>query len=315
LSANVRWIFLIFILCFTAQTVSAGTVRTFMERNNDDIQDDSDRWDGMAGVPKGVKRFQNVPYGPDNKQRFDVYISASGRLQDAPVIFMVHGGGWRHGDKGSKSVVENKVAGWVPRGIIFISINYRLLPQADPLAQADDVARALAAAQARARSWGGDPSKFILMGHSAGAHLVALLTADPSRISRAGVKPCLGSILLDSAAMDVVQIMEGKHLRLYDNAFGDQRSYWQSASPIHALSAKTPPILAVCSTRRADSCPQAKAFTDKAASFGAKVKVLEENLSHREINKELGAGNGYTKPVEDFMGSLDPSVQRALNGK
>ena len=62
-------------------------------------------------------------------------------------------------------------------GIIFVSVDYRMLPQQDALAQADDVARALAFAQSRARSWGGDPGKFILMGHSAGAHLVALLAA------------------------------------------------------------------------------------------------------------------------------------------
>jgi hypothetical protein len=41
------------------------------------------------------------------------------------------------------SVVRNKVANWVPRGFIFVSVNYRLLPDAAPLLQAEDVARAL----------------------------------------------------------------------------------------------------------------------------------------------------------------------------
>ena len=60
---------------------------------------------------------------------------------------MVHGGAWRMGDKAASNVVENKVARWVPRGVLFISANYRLLPEADALAQANDVARALARAQ------------------------------------------------------------------------------------------------------------------------------------------------------------------------
>src|SRR5207247_470736 len=112
--------------------------------------------------------------------------------------FMVHGGAWVLGDKASPGVMENKVARWAARGYILLSVDYRMIPEADPLEQAEDVARALAAAQAKAASWGGDPSKFVLMGHSAGAHLVGLLAADPARAFKRGAKPWLGAVLLDS---------------------------------------------------------------------------------------------------------------------
>ena len=66
---------------------------------------------------------------------------------------MVHGGAWRFGDKGASPVFENKVARWVAPGVLFISANYRLLPEADALVQVDDAARALARAQEEAASY------------------------------------------------------------------------------------------------------------------------------------------------------------------
>src|SRR5215510_763085 len=108
-----------------------------------------------AEVPAGVTVQKNVAYGADLEQRFDVYLPA--HPDHAPILFMVHGGGWRRGDKDNPGVIENKVAHWVPQGVIFVSVNYRMLPEADPLTQADDVALALAKVQDLAAGWGGDP--------------------------------------------------------------------------------------------------------------------------------------------------------------
>lgn len=245
---------------------------------------------------------RDIAYGTDPAQRMDVYLPQ--HPHGAPVVFMVHGGAWRIGDKASAGVIENKAARWLPKGIIVVSVNYRMLPAADPLTQANDVARALARAQGLTTSWGGDPSRFILMGHSAGAHLVALLVAAPDVVKQQGARPWLGTILLDSAALDVMQIMTSKHLRLYDQAFGTDPDYWRAASPFHRLSDRPAPLLAVCSTQRDDACPQARIFTGKASSLGARSSVLPVDLSHREINHDLGLSSAYTDSVESFMRSL-----------
>src|SRR5688572_12603738 len=160
-----------------------------------------------------VTVVRDVAYGADPKQRFDVYIPGGAR--NAPVVLMVHGGAWRTGDKRSRGVVGRKVERWSRAGIVVISVNYRMLPGADPVEQARDVARALAAAQARLGEWGGAPGKVVLMGHSSGAHLVALLDARPSLATSLGARPWLGAVILDSAALDVVQTMTLSHLRLY----------------------------------------------------------------------------------------------------
>lgn len=265
----------------------------------------------IDAIKRQVTILRNVRYGNDNLQTMDVYLPRKPRT-GMPVIFMVHGGAWRFGDKTAHSVVVNKVARWVPRGFIFVSVNYRMLPAAAPLQQAEDVARALATAQARAASKGGDPAKFILMGHSAGAHLVALLDADPALAYKVGARPWLGAVALDSAALNVVKIMQRRHYRLYDRAFGSDPAYWRKASPFYALAATAKPILLVCSTRREHSCPQARSFAAAASALGVRAEVQGEDLTHRQINATLGEPGAYTDAVERFMASLDPVVKRAL---
>jgi acetyl esterase/lipase len=313
-------VYAVFVLLFFACGVSfAGPIRDKIQeriserkaqQSQDEFEDDSNS-QGQAALPGGVRIERDVAYGSDKKQTFDVYIPK--QAKGAPVIFMVHGGAWRLGDKSSQAVIEHKVARWVPKGFIFISTNYRMLPGADPVEQAKDIARAIALAQAKAESWRGDSNEFILMGHSAGAHLVALLSTDRALSSGIVKKPWLGTIALDSAAYDIVQIMEKPHLRLYDRAFGSDKQYWKAASPFYALTKKTKPILAVCSARRDDSTAQARQFANKAASLGVKVTVLEKDFSHREINALLGQDKAYTAEVESFMAGLDKSVANILH--
>jgi arylformamidase len=264
----------------------------------------------QPSVPAGTRVISDVAYGDDPRQRFDVYAPA--QAHDAPVIVMVHGGAWAFGTKSARNVVENKVARWVPKGFIVISIDYPMLPDTAPLAQADDVARALAFAQRHAREWGGDPAQFVLMGHSAGAHLVALITTDTAIARQRGVQPWLGTVSLDSAALDVVDIMRQRHLPLYDRAFGNDQAGWIAASPMQQMQGRIVPFLAVCSSKREDSCPQAQRFVAKAASFGSSAKMLPEDLTHEQINEQLGTASDYTDNVEAFMRALSPVVARAL---
>jgi acetyl esterase/lipase len=107
---------------------------------------------------------------------------------------MVHGGAWRLGDKKSQSVVENKVNYWVNKGYIVISTNYKLLPEALVNEQLNDVAKALEFAQAKSASWGGDKTKFIIMGHSAGAHIIALIASSSSVYTTHSITPPIAAM-------------------------------------------------------------------------------------------------------------------------
>ncbi|MFT3805298.1 alpha/beta hydrolase [Arenimonas sp.] len=264
-----------------------------------------------AALPAGARVLRDVAYGSDPAQRYDIYLP--GRAANAPVVFMVHGGGWRVGDKTHDKVVDNKIGRWLPKGFVLISANYRMLPTQDALGQAEDVARALAHAQKHAREWGGDPRRFVLMGHSAGAHLVALISADPARYSPFGVAPTLGTVSLDSGAIDVVAKMQTRHLPLYDAAFGDDPSRWRLASPTHALVRGAAPLLAVCSSERRDQpCNEAKNYLARAHSLGVRAELLPQAKTHAEINQQLGLPGAYTDAVERFLASLDDGIAALL---
>lgn len=258
--------------------------------------------EGQADLAAGSKTYRDIAYGNHPLQKLDIYVPEG--AANAPVILMVHGGGWRNGSKSSPRVVDNKVAYWLPKGYIFISVGNRLLPDADPLEQAQDVARAIAAAQNRVRSLGGDPRRFVLMGHSAGAHLVTLLSADPGMAARFGAKPWRGTVALDSAAYDVVEIMQGQHPKLYDDAFGTDRQFWRQASPIARLNANAPPMMLVCSSQRRQSCAQARDFDKKARSLGVRIDVSPVAKSHGAINADLGKPGAYTRSVDNFIQRL-----------
>jgi len=256
-------------------------------------------------VPAGVRRIADLAYGADPRQRLDVYLPDAPLPPHAPVIVMVHGGAWMVGNKALPQVVENKAARWVPRGTVFVSIGYRLVPQVGPLEQADDVAHALAEVQRLAPKWGADPERVVLMGHSAGAHLVALLGASPALAQRAGARPWLGTVALDSAALDLTALMRQPHARFYDRVFGKDPALWPAASPTEQLTAGAPPMLLVCSTQRVDgSCAQSQRFAARANARGVRASVSEQDLSHLEINATLGLPGQETDAVQAFFDAI-----------
>ncbi len=261
---------------------------------------------GMA-LPAGVRKLADVSYGSASRQRIDVYLPPPGTapVGGAPILVMVHGGAWIFGDKSSPGVVGEKLAHWTAHGWILVSVNNRLWPEADPLTQARDVASAIALVQKQAASWSGDARRLILMGHSAGAHLVALLAASPTLAAQSGAAPWAGTVVLDSAAIDLTPLMRHRHARFYDRVFGSDPAAWHDMSPTDRLEAGAGSLLLVCSTLRSDdSCGQTRQFANRAATLGVVAPVHQEALSHLEINASLGRPGAYTDAVDAFIASV-----------
>lgn len=260
----------------------------------------------------------NLAYGEQPLQTLDVFLPKAATSRGAaPIIVMVHGGGWCVGDKANLGVTQNKVARWVPKGFLFVSVNYPMVSQgSDALAQAHHIARAVAFVQANAAVWGGDPHRLILIGHSAGAHLVSLVNADAKLRAMENVQPLLGVISLDAGAINVVEQMPRVYPAMkqrYREAFGEVESGWVAASPFHQLDSSAAPWLGVCSTlRKDDPCGQARAYVEKSQGLGVRAVILPEAKSHGEINKEVGLPGDYTEAIERFMASLDPLVATLL---
>jgi acetyl esterase/lipase len=138
-----------------------------------------------ASVPR-----TEVAYGPGPRQRMDVYraLDSTGAplATPAPVVIFVHGGSWHTGSKGDYAWVGKALA---QQGFTAVLPNYGLMPATRFPAFVDDVAQAVAHARAHAAAWGGDTTNVVLMGHSAGAHLAALVAYDPRYLARQGMSP------------------------------------------------------------------------------------------------------------------------------
>ncbi len=269
--------------------------------------DADDSW-----LPAGTIVHRDVAYGADPLQKLDVY--EPGNAADAPILLMVHGGGWKRGDKAAPGVVDNKVAYYVPRGVIVVSTNYRLHPDADPVTEAHDVAAALAFVQRHASEWGGSSKDVVLMGHSAGANLVSLVAADSSIARDEDAAPWLGTVALDSAAFDVVTIMQAPHLSLYDPIFGKDTQLWKDSSPTLRIDGMPAPMLLVCGSQRANSCAQAeqfrtRVFTQYPSADPATISVYPIEMSHGEINSTIGTPGPLTQRVDSFFASLGLKIR------
>jgi len=258
--------------------------------------------EGLRARLDAVRVERDLAYGSDPAQRLDAYLPAG--APTGAILVIVHGGAWTIGDKANPAVIAAKVAHWLPAGVVVVSVNYRLLPRADVLQQAADVARAIAFTQGRAALWGADAARLVVLGHSTGAHLVALLAADPALAEPEGATPWLATVLLDSAALDVPEVMRAPHRPLYDRVFGTVEAEWQALSPLQRLRARPAPLLIVHSDRRPDAAAASHRFAAAVASWGGRAEVHEEALSHAEINARLGLRNACTERVDAFLTSV-----------
>lgn len=138
----------------------------------------------------GIKVTRDVHYGPDPLQKIDLYQPE--RHKGMPILIFVHGGAYVAGDKTDTS---NVTAYFARHGILAINIDYRLAPKAPWPAGAEDVGKVVAWAREHGRSYGGNPHRIFIMGHSAGATHVAMYLFDPALHPRSGAG-VVGAILL-----------------------------------------------------------------------------------------------------------------------
>ena len=250
--------------------------------------------------------FREHAYGAHQRQRLDLAlpVDAGGK---SPLLLFVHGGGWSIGDK--RLGAGTKGAHFLGRGWAFASTNYRLVPDGTVEQQAADVAAAIAFLR---RQPGIDSDRVVVMGHSAGAHLAALVGTDERYLDAVGVPVASikGVILLDGAGYDVVQQMALKGNRVgsvYDAAFGPDPARQAALSPTRHTAAPNAPnwlILPVAS--RADSGAQSEALAAKLRAAGARAIVLPQHgKTHATLNREMGqAGDRPTAEVDRFLAGL-----------
>lgn len=252
-------------------------------------------------------RGQAIAYGSESEQQIDLYLPKAARpAKGFPLLVYVHGGGWRNG---SKEMVQQKPDFANGLGWAFASVGYRLLPEAPVEQQAADVAAAIGKLRSDATRLGIDPNRIVVMGHSAGAHLSALIGTDPQWLGP-DMARLAGVILLDGAGYDVAAQMQQTGLlarRIYEPAFGTDPDRQARLSPIrHAAAPNAQRWLILHVAGRDDARMQSTALAGALQKAGAQVQLESlEGESHMTINRELGApGERQTDLVAGFLRSL-----------
>lgn len=250
-----------------------------------------------------TKAEVELAYGKDPLQKLDYWRPEKA---GSPLVVFVHGGGWKRGDK--QHAIGLKSEHYLSEGYAFASLNYRLVPANTVEEQAQDVADALAFLMKQSRTLGFDKTKVVLMGHSAGAHLSALVGTDMTYLKKAGLnsKSLCGIIPLDGACYDVPkQIAQGGELMddTYLQAFGSEEARQLSLSPTHHASAPNAPAFLILHVQRIDGAQQSRALCDALKKAGTKAEVQGFSgfglKGHAEINRQLGDPDYPATPVVD----------------
>jgi acetyl esterase/lipase len=240
------------------------------------------------------------------RQSLDVYTHPD--LDDAPVVLFFHGGGWRRGDK---LAAHQKPVGFVPEGYLFVSANYRFRPQATLDEMMSDCAAAVKWVLDHAQEYGGDGSRVFVFGHSAGAHLAALLGTDHRYLESVGVEPDVirGVVPLDMGFYDVPTAARtawnAARKEMIGTVFGEEKEQWRRFSPITYVKpdAEIPPFLVVMQDGRGDAASQAIPFVERLGEAGFEAELYEaKGRDHGSLNRLLGTrGDPTTKKVLEFL--------------
>src|SRR5256885_1714486 len=247
------------------------------------------------------------------RQVLDVY-SPKG-AKDLPVVFWIHGGGWQTGDKKD---VQLKPQVFNDKGFVFVSTNYRLLPDVDMGTIVRDVAKAVRWTHDHIAEYGGDPRRLLIMGHSAGAQLAALVCTDDRylKAEKLSLDIVKGCVPVDGDTFDVPAIIETAETRRRVHGqpqatFGHREKFGNDPAKHRDLSAVAhvakgkgiPPFLILHVADHPDTSAQARRLAKvlkesdvPAAAFGAK------ETNHNRLNDNLGvAGDPAWKALEDFV--------------
>jgi acetyl esterase/lipase len=264
--------------------------------------------------PRGP--YHDSPVNPA-LNHLDVHVPDGGG-SGLPVMVYVHGGGWATGTKEHTAYKDELFTG---DGYVFVSLNYRLSPDPGDLEAGNrvmfpdhpqDVAEAIRYVYDNVHLAGGDNRQIFLIGHSAGAHLVALVGTDPTYLNAFGLSMDVikGVCPLDTAAYDIPARLAYSWSTLFYNAFGtpeenDLTGSWAAASPALHADPTDPPFFLVAQEGGGEH--RIWQNENMVSSLGRDPSrfVITVPRTHAEINQELGAPYDPAHITEAVMGFFD----------
>jgi acetyl esterase/lipase len=262
-----------------------------------------------------MKIARDIKYAEPAHERNVLDIYAPADAKKLPVVFWIHGGGWQAGDKTS---VQLKPQTFVDRGFVFVSTNYQLLPHVEMGTIIRDVTKSLHWTHDHIAEYGGDPTRVLVMGHSAGAQLAALVCTDDRYLKTEGLSLefIKGCVPVDGDTYDVPAIIETAETRRRVHGqpqakFGHREKFGNDPEKHRDFSAVThiakgkhiPPFLILHVADHPDNAAQAQRLGDVLKGADIPVRVFgAQETNHTRINAELGMPDDpSTKALFEFV--------------
>lgn len=247
------------------------------------------------------------------RQVLDIYTPKGAK--NAPVVFWIHGGGWQTGDKAS---VQVKPQAFMDRGYVFVSTNYRLWPNVDMETLISDIAKSIRWVHDHIAEHGGDPKRIMVMGHSAGAQLAAIVCTDEKYLKAEGLpltitKAC---VPVDGDTFDIPAIIEVAETRWRTHnlppskaghrvKFGNDPAKHKDFSAVNhvAKDKGIPPVFILHVSNHPDTTAQAVRFGTVLKEAGIPVVVHGvRETTHSKINADIGLpDDAATKALYEFL--------------
>lgn len=266
-----------------------------------------------AALAQNVKR--DIPYAGEDDEKRTLDVHAPAGAKNLPVVFWIHGGGWQSGDK---TDVKLKPQAFMDKGFVFVSTNYRLLPQVDMGTLIRDVAKSFRWVEDHIAEYGGDPGRVLVGGHSAGAQLAAILCTDERYLKEQSVsfdvlKAC---VPVDGDTYDVPAIITVAETRWrvhgmppqkfgHREKFGNDPAKHRDFSAVyHVAKGKgIPPFLILYVADHPDTSAQAYRLGAVLKEADVPVRLFgAKNTYHTKLNDDLGlADDPATKVLFDFV--------------
>jgi acetyl esterase/lipase len=260
-----------------------------------------------------VKR--NIPYADPGHERQVLDVYSPQNAKGLPVVFWIHGGGWQTGDKAD---VQIKPKVFVEKGFVFVSTNYRLLPNVDMATILRDVAKSIHWVHDNIAKHGGDPKRLLVMGHSAGAQLAALICIDDRYLKSEGLSLAIikGCVPVDGDTFDIPAIIEVAETRwkvhgLPKAKFGHREKFGNDPAKHKDFSAVThvakdkdiPPFLIFHVAGHPDTTAQAVRLGNVLKEAGIPATLFAgRETTHNKINADIGQPDDPgTKALFEFL--------------
>jgi triacylglycerol lipase len=247
---------------------------------------------------QGLVVKRDVAYGPHERHRIDLFTPAAKGAR-RPVLVFIHGGGFSRGGKTAPgSPYFDNIGAWAAReGFVGVTLNYRLAPQFQYPAGADDVARAVTWLRSHAAEYGGDPNRIFLWGHSAGGAHVADYLARTAR-------PGIAGAILTSGIYDL-----GDTVSIWKDYYGEDVGKYAERSSLPKLAKVDTPLLI---TSAELDPPNFQADTQKllaARKASGKPFAAVHLPGHSHISETYAIGTAdesLSRPVADFVKHGEP---------